>query len=478
MKNSRVFYYFEKICGIPHISHNTKELSDFLIQFAKDMKLEYYSDGAGNVLISKQASEGYEEHEGVILQGHIDMVGAKASGSEHDFLTDPIEIIFDKPKKGYISAAGTTLGADNGIAVAYMLAILEDDSLKHPPIEALFTVDEEVGLLGAKAFDASRLKGKYLINLDSEEEGYFLTACAGGVRVDLCLDNEETDFEGLKISLCIDGLNGGHSGSDIHLGRASANILMGRLLAKLDETVDYYISNLHGGDVDNAICPKCTAEIVIDPSDYDNVVLACEKENKEYLLEYRNIDSNIYISVARMSEGTFGVANDFTREKILCMLRLLPYGVTAREADNPELVITSLNPGVLRYSAGHFRLGYAVRSSISGAKKDIVDKIEFLTEYLGGYCEESGDYPAWEYKQESKLREVIESVYSDMFNTRPKFTSIHAGLECGLFFEGNPNLDIISYGPDMYDVHTCNENLCLDSAKRVYDFTIKLLENL
>ena len=167
MKNSRVFYYFEKICGIPHISHNTKELSDFLIQFAKDMKLEYYSDGAGNVLISKQASEGYEEHEGVILQGHIDMVGAKASGSEHDFLTDPIEIVFDKPKKGYISAAGTTLGADNGIAVAYMLAILENDSLKHPPIEALFTVDEEVGLLGAKAFDASRLKGKYLINLDS-----------------------------------------------------------------------------------------------------------------------------------------------------------------------------------------------------------------------------------------------------------------------------------------------------------------------
>ena len=529
----RVFYYFEKICSIPHTSYNTKQLSDFLVEFANEHNLEYTKDENGNVLIVKPASAGYEAHPGVILQGHIDMVGAAASGISHDFQTEPIEIITDSPKPGFISANQTTLGADNGIAVAFLLAILEDNSLKHPRMEALFTVDEEVGLLGAKAFDVSLLTGKYFINLDSEEEGFFLTACAGGIRVDLCLDKPQVLYEGLNVELTIDGLKGGHSGSDIHLGRASANVLMGRLLKKIDETEDFYIQFLKGGVVDNAICPKCTAGLVISEKDFSKINEICISEMNNYNSEYSFSEEHIHIMLEKKEQGEYSVADDITKEKILCMLRTLPQGVISYDPLHPDndppksnalrrdveesppqsnalwrdveesppqsvalrrdvavsppqsnalrrdvKVITSLNLGVLRYTEGHLKLGYSIRSSITSAKYELAERIEYLAEFMGGYYEESGDYPAWEYKPHSDLREKIDAVFSDMYNRKPVFTTIHAGLECGIFYSKNNDFDIISYGPNMFDVHTDKECLEIQSVERVYNFTIKLLANL
>ncbi len=256
-----VFYYFEEICNIPHVSYHTQQLGDYCVEFAKNHNLRCVKDDAGNVIIYKPATQGCEDRPAVIIQGHLDMVGAKEDGLEHDFITEPIKLDKAALSEGFVTAVGTTLGGDDGIAVAYALAILADNSLKHPALEVVFTVDEEVGLLGANALDLSLLSGKYLLNLDSEDEGSFLTGCAGGLRIDLKLPVNLTEYEGSELEITICNLLGGHSGAEIGTGRPSANVLMGRLLKSLDDCSDFYLISLEGGIVDNAIAPKCTARV-------------------------------------------------------------------------------------------------------------------------------------------------------------------------------------------------------------------------
>ena len=475
LQPDRVFYYFEEICNIPHVSYHTEELSKYCEDFARKHNLECHRDKLGNVIINKPATEGYENVPAVILQGHIDMVGAKSPESNHDFLKDPIELVMDGD---WIKAKDTTLGADDGVAVAYALAILENKDLKHPRLQVVLTVDEEVGLGGAEGIDESLLDAGYMINLDSDDEGVFLTGSAGGLRADVSLPVNITEFEGTELKIVINNLIGGHSGVEIGTGRPSANVLMGRLLKAYDDVADYYIKDMAGGEVDNAICRECIAYIVTDKDDISAIEAVSEKLMSDLRTEYRGIDDNITISVQKVSEGAYSVADDFGKEKILCLLRNLPYGVITRNADNVNFVETSLNPGVLRFKDGTFKLGYSVRSSVTSAKRELADRIQFLTEYLGGSYEESGDYAAWTYVPESKLRDTIAKVYEEMYGNKPEFTTIHAGLECGIFSEKLPGIDIVSYGPESKDIHTYMERLSISSTKKAYEFTLKLLENI
>lgn len=473
----KVMYYFENICNIPHVSHHTEAISSYCETFAKEHGLRYYRDETGNVVIYKNASAGYEDHDAVILQGHIDMVGARTGESSHDFLTDGIDIDEEALKDGFITARQTTLGADNGIAAAYMFAILEDDSLKHPPLEAVFTVDEEVGLLGAAALDTSVLHGKYMINMDSEEEGEFITGCAGGLRSDLVLRTERTKAGHNIYRITVKGLKGGHSGSDIGTGRPSANVLMGRVLERIGKISDIRIISLCGGTVDNAICNHAEAVISCN-TDIGSVENLCETVMGELKTEYAGIDDGITVIAQSVDDNDMTAATPEDTARMILALRLLPYGVIARNAKDAGMIETSLNPGVMLYEDGVFRLGYSIRSSYASAKRELADRLKVLAAYIGGSCEESGDYPSWPHKNDSRLCDTAAGLYRDMYGKDAVFTIIHAGLECGIFADKMPYLDIISYGPDMYDVHTYDERLSIESAERVYNFTLKLLERL
>ena len=470
-----VFNFFEDICNIPHVSYHTDLISDYCEKFAKTRELRYVRDNTGNVIIYKDATEGYEGAPTVIIQGHLDMVGAKAENSTHDFLNDPLKIYIDN---GYITADGTTLGADNGIAIAMALAILDNNNLKHPALEMVFTVNEETGLEGAKALDGSLLKGKYLLNLDSDGEDIFLTGSAGGLTSELLLVVNRTEYEGTKILISIGNLTGGHSGAEIGTGRPSANVLMGRLLKELNKTVDFGLESLNGGEVENAICQKCNAVIIIDYVEIESVKAICNGVMSEFRKEYAGIDDNITITCEENGSGKYSVCDDLGLKKIICMLYNLPYGVIARNAQDVNLVETSLNPGVVSFDDRIFSMLYSVRSSIESAKRDIADRLKYMSEMLGGNYEESGDYPAWTHRQKSVLRDIISDTYEEMYNIRPKYTTIHAGLECGILSEKLPDVDIVSYGPHMQDIHTYDERLSIESVEKIYKFTLKLLEKI
>ncbi len=473
-----VFRYFEDICNIPHVSGNTAGMSDYCEQFAISHKLDYSRDVTGNVIIRKPATPGYENHPGVIIQGHLDMVGAKEDASAHDFSSEPLKLCEDELANGYITAKGTTLGGDDGIAVAYALAILEDSTLKHPAIEAVFTIDEETGMDGAIALDYSSLKGKYLLNIDSEDEGTFLTGSAGGMRSDISLPVERVTTEGMRTVITIAGLKGGHSGTEIGTGRPSANLIAGRLLRELDRNIDYYLESLWGGVVDNAITPKALVTIIIDDADCNHVEKACAKLQEELRRQYEGIDDEVTVKPEFQLKGYYEAVDDMSRDRITALLRIAPYGVMARNPYNDRLIETSLNPGVLRLDSEGFKLCYSIRSSRVESKKELADRLVTLAEYLGGTTMEHGDYAAWPYKPESRLRDIITDTYMDMYNKKPEFETIHAGLECGLFSQKLPELDIVSYGPDMEAIHTYNEKLYIESTRRVYEFTVKLLERL
>ena len=475
LQPERVFYYFEEICRIPHTSYHTEQISDYCEKFAKEHGFKYLRDEFGNVIIYKDATTGYENAPTVMIQGHLDMVGAKAEDSDHDFLTDPLNLLIEDE---WITADKTTLGADNGIAVAMALAILEDDSINHPALEIVLTTDEEVGLCGAEGIDPSALKAKYMLNLDSEDEGCFLTGSAGGLGAEIGLLVNMTEYEGYKVELSIHNLKGGHSGAEIGTGRPSANVLMGRLLKVLDDGTDYYLRKMSGGVVDNAICPKCVASIVATEDEIDTIKAICDRVMIELRQEYMGIDDDITITCTIGEKGVYEVCDDIGKDKILCLLINLPYGVMARSGYNVNLVETSLNLGILEFKCGALKMVYSVRSSIQSAKRNLADRLWYLADYVGATYEESGDYPAWTYNPNSELRKIIGDTYKTFSGKDAEFATIHAGLECGIFADKLPGIDIVSYGPDMKDIHTFDEKVSIKSVERIYDFTLNLLENI
>lgn len=473
----KVFYFFEEITKIPHGSGNEGALAQYIMDFAKERGLECRRDAADNVVVKKAATSGYEQAPGVIFQGHIDMVCEKLGNVEHDFTKDPLQLEIDGD---LIRAKGTTLGADNGIAVAYMLAVLDSTTLAHPAVEAVFTTNEETGMDGTKALDTSDLKGKYFINMDSEEEGKFLVSCCGGRRVQVTLpvEKEAVKADEEAYVLRIRGLKGGHSGSDIHLQRASANKLMGRLLDALQAKTSFSLVRVEGGKMDNAICREADAVLTMTveaAKEAEKIVADMEKELQK---EYHRTETDMIITWEKAQETVTEVMTEATKRHAIAILLLIPYGVETMSMDIEGLVESSSNIGVVCTDETGIHFDSAVRSSVASRKEVICRKIAAIAELCGATVESSNDYPGWIYSDDSKLLVLLQDAYRKATGRVPELTAIHAGVECGLFAEKMPWLDMVSLGPDMYDVHTPEERLSISSTVRTWEFMKEALKNM
>ena len=471
LEPANVFRFFEEICGIPHGSGNIDKISDYLVAFAKQRNLEYYQDEIKNVIIIKEATAGYENKEPIMLQGHMDMVAVKKPESTIDMTSEGLRLKVDKD---IIYAEDTSLGGDDGIAVAYELALLDANNLSHPRIECIFTVDEEVGLNGAAAIDLSVCKAKRMLNLDSEEEGIFLTGCAGGMRVDCSLPLRREVKDGALCEIHIGGLTGGHSGAEIHKGRANSNTLMGRFLVHVAKEVAMNIGSMEGGLADNAIPRETNMQVVV--SDVEALNAQVVWFDKILKTEYATKDSGIFAKVVVKEVGSFEAVTKEDSEKTGKLIFLLPGGVQAMSGDVEGLVETSLNMGQLSMKKDRVNLGFSVRSSVESAKYMLVEKLYALTESFGGSCTSTGDYPGWAYKVDSPLRDSMIKIYTEMFGKAPRIEAIHAGLECGFFLGKIPELDCVSIGPEMKDIHTTEETMSISSVKRTWEFILKVLE--
>lgn len=470
-----VFYYFEEICKIPHGSRNTKQISDYLVNFAKEHGFEYVQDELNNVVIYKPATAGYENAPTVILQGHMDMVCEKRPEVEHDFEKDGLNL---SVRDGYVSANGTTLGGDDGIAVAYALALLDSTDIPHPALEVVITVDEEIGLLGAFGLDCSVLKGKRMINMDSEAEGSLWISCAGGLSAVSSIPVQRVEAEGKKVQVKVCGLMGGHSGSEIDKKRANANILMARFLYGLKREADYELISLEGGQKDNAITREAVAELLIDGEQTEAVKAYAAKVQEGLREEYEGSDAGITIQITEGDVESAMVLHPTSREKVLFYLMEVPFGIQKMSGSIEGLVETSTNIGIVKLYEDEFFASSGVRSSVEAARDALSDKIQYLTEFLGGEYTIQGAYPAWEYRKESPLRDKMVSVYEEMYGQKPAVVAIHAGLECGLFYKKIEGLDCVSLGPDMKDIHTSEEVLDIASTERVWNYLVKVLEQL
>ena len=467
-----VFGYFEDICKIPHGSGNMDKISQFCVDFAKEHGLEYIQDDMKNVIIIKEATPGYEEVEPLILQGHLDMVCEKRPDKVKDFLTEGIDVCTDGEN---IWADGTTLGGDNGIAVAYGLALLADKELQHPRLEVVLTVDEETGLYGAEAIDMSMLKGKKLINLDSEEEGIFTVGCAGGLTLacDIPMFTEEADGEVYELK--VTGLLGGHSGAEIHKGRGNSNVILGRVLLAIGQKIGLEIIKMEGGSKDNAIPRNSVAEILVGAEDVKKLEELVKEQEAILKNEFHASDAGVALELAAKGMATVEVLDATSKVSALHALNNIPNGIQAYSMDIEGLVETSLNMGIMTQDSESLKMSFAVRSSIESAKHYLTDRVLLFVDMLGGNCEIKGDYPGWAYNPKSDLRETFIKVYREMYASEPVVEAIHAGLECGLFTKKIDGLDSISIGPNMHNVHTSEETLEVGSVQRTWEFLCRVI---
>lgn len=468
----RVFYYFEQIAAIPHGSRNTKAISDFLVNFAKEHNFVWYQDENNNVVIVKEASAGYEAAEPIIIQGHMDMVCEKEKGVDIDFEKDGLKLYIDGD---FLKAEGTTLGGDDGIAVAYALALLDSQEIAHPKLEVVITVDEEIGMLGADAIDLSMLTGHTMLNIDSDVEGSFLTGCAGGMAVNVTLPIKRVMQSGEKVALTITGLEGGHSGSEIDKEHGNANILMGRLLRALFEETPFGIISLAGGLKDNAIPRECVTELLVPQENVNLVKEIADKLDIELKKEFMTADPSVCIEFEDLGKKEESILDFGSVSRVIFYLRSVPNGVQHMSQVMHGMVETSLNLGIMELKEDALHTVTSIRSSVGTRKADLLDRVTAIVELLGGEAEVEGDYPAWEYKQDSSLRPQIAKVYKQLYGKDPVFETIHAGLECGLLSEKIKNLDCVSFGPDNFDIHTPKERLSISSTGRVWDFIVEFL---
>ncbi len=472
LQPEKVFAYFEKICSIPHGSGNTKPISDYLVSFARERGLRYIQDALNNVIIFAPATAGYEDKPAVILQGHMDMVCEQDENCKLDMAHDGLEVTHDAE---YVFAKGTTLGGDDGIAVAYALAILDDETVAHPALEVVITVDEETGMFGAAGIDLSMLKGRTLINIDSEDEGIFTVSCAGGARGTISLPLSRRAVYGPCVKLVVDGLQGGHSGVEIHQNRANASKIMGHLLARIQKLMPVCITGLSGGSKDNAIPRSCQATLVAMGSHIERINDVCAQLQKEVRQNFQEPDAVIYGDDVDALGGNALSTEDSAR--VIRLLCEVPNGVQAWSADIEGLVQTSLNLGVADL-ADDLRLTFSVRSSVNHEKRALLDRLRAIAEDFGAEYSEVGDYPAWEYRKESILRDTMVAVYKNMFHCEPQVVAIHAGLECGILSDKLPGLDCVSIGPQMHDIHTSRERLSIASTERTWCFLLEVLRSL
>ena len=467
-----VFAYFEKLCSYPHGSGNTKAISDYLVSFAREQDLQYIQDELNNVIMFCPGTCGYEDHAPVVLQGHMDMVCEKDESCPIDMEKEGLDVAHDG---NWVYAKGTTLGGDDGIAVAYALALMADRSIPHPPLEVVITVDEETGMYGAAGIDLSMLQGRTLVNIDSEDEGIFTVSCAGGARGTIKLPVKRRAVYGPCIRLTVEGLQGGHSGVEIHKKRANANKVMGELLSRVQELMPLCMTGFSGGAKDNAIPRSCQVTLVAMGIGLERINQITEALQQEIREQYDEPDAIIRGDDVDALGGNALSTEDTA--KVISLLCAVPNGVQAWSEDIAGLVQTSLNLGVAELNE-ELRLTFAVRSSVNQEKRELLNRLAELAEAYGGSYSETGDYPAWEYKKDSVLRDTMVSVYRDMFHKDAQVVAIHAGLECGLLSEKLPGLDCVSIGPDMQDIHTSREKLSIQSVERTWNFLLEVLKKL
>lgn len=469
-----VFYYFEEITRIPHGSGNVKQISDYLKQFATEHGLECIQDKLYNIIMIKEATPGYEQEEPYILQGHMDMVAVKRPDCDIDMTKDPLRL---RIENGRIYADGTSLGGDDGIAVAYALALLAAKDISHPRLEVVLTVDEETGMQGATEIDLSMLRGKRLINLDQEEEGVIITSCAGGARVDVIipLRQEKTQTDQLQfIQIKIKGLLGGHSGIEINKGRGNANYLLGCILKELLNKFDVRISSMKGGLADNAIPREAESVIAVNISQSD-AVISCAKEYEGRIRQELGDNDPDFAVEWQAVDGQDSYYDTASTAQALNCLCELPNGVIAMSKDLEGLVQTSLNLGVVKLEQDELHLSYAVRSSVDADREQLCQRMQEIAEKAGALAEVKNAYTGWAYRPDSPLRDIVTNIYEKMYGRKPVLEAIHAGVECGILAAKIEGLDCVSIGPDMSDVHTAEESLDIASVQRMWEYLLEVL---
>lgn len=467
-----VFRIFEALCAIPHGSGNTKALSDWCCGFARERGLACTQDEANNVIIVAPAAPGFEDAPTVILQGHLDMVCAKAPDCDKDMACEGLDLFIDGD---WLGARGTTLGGDDGIAVAMILALLDDPTLPRPRIEAVFTADEEIGMLGAAALDASSLRGRTMLNLDSEAEGVFTVSCAGGALAVLRWTVARERLTALPLCLIVDGLCGGHSGTEIDKGRANADILMGRLLRALSGVTGLRLVSLSGGTADNAIPFSCRAEVCIAPDNLDAALQIIEACCTVFRNEFSSAEPDLSVRAAVSEAAVVSALTAEDTQRLVRALTLAPNGIQAMSRAISGLPETSLNLGLLSLTDTDASMSFCVRSSVNSRKEKVLDRLRCIAEVTGAAFSVSGIYPAWEYPEVSPLRERMISAYRALYGAEPQIDAIHAGLECGILADKLPGLDCVSFGPDIPNIHTERERLGVSSVQRTWALLLEVL---
>ena len=469
-----VFDYFEELTRIPRCSGSEQQVSDYLVEFAHQRRLEVIRDEARNVIIKKAGTAGYERSPAVIIQGHMDMVCEKSKGSAHDFSKDPIPLRIDGD---FVRTTGTTLGADNGIAVAYGLALLDASDVPHPPIELLITTAEETGMNGAFALDPSPLAGKTLLNIDAENEGVMFVSCAGGVDL---ISEFDTQWEpaatgGLRIE--VSGLKGGHSGLEIIRQRANAIKLLGRVLDAARKAGQFNIAAISGGTKSNAIAREAEAVITADASVLGEIEAIVERMATDLSAEFATADPDIRV-VAMPADKVETQLDLASTERIVDFLVIAPNGVQSMSQDLENLVESSVNLGVLEQTDQVIKMTISARSSVNSIREDLACRLEALARSVNTTAARSAEYPAWQYEADSPIRDLCASVYKEVSGRDAKIEAIHAGLECGLLKQKLPDTDMISFGPNLYAVHTPDEHLSISSVASTWDFLTAVLARL
>lgn len=529
LKPQKVFQYFEEICSIPHGSGNVDAISGYLVDFAKKHGLWWSQDELKNVIIIKEASKGKEDRPAVMIQGHMDMVAVKEPYSNIDMAKDPLKLGIDGD---YIYAKDTSLGGDDGIALAYGLSLLSDESISHPRIELVVTTEEEVGMEGAIAIDLSPCEGMQMLNIDSEEEGQFVAACAGGIRIngripvkkvpgetlsDEDRGNDESNESdrsnrsdgsnqsgksngkscaGKKIMLT--GFAGGHSGTEIGKNGGNANIALGWFLNELSKEVDITITEMKGGLKDNAIPVEAYAVVIKSAAVGDkadlkehgkeeeklwekNLISCANRLQEEMRTRFSSTDPECRVAITDIDmEKDFCISclNAEDSKKLIDFLSGAPNGVQSMCKEPEGLVQTSLNLGIIKLKGDGLQASFSLRSSVAKEKEELKERVCSYIEKFGGTVTASGDYPAWEYKRKSPLREKMTAVYEKQYGEKPVVLSLHAGLECGILAAKKPGLDCVSFGPDILDIHTTKERMSISSVRRVWEFLVEVIETL
>ena len=476
MKPTGVFHYFEEICQVPRPSKHEEKIVAYLKEFGKKHQLETLSDEVGNVLIKKAATPGMENRKTVVLQSHVDMVCEKNNDVQHDFMTDPIQTVIDGE---WLKAQGTTLGADNGIGVATELAILADDTIEHGPLECLFTIDEETGLTGAFALKEGFMNGDILLNLDSEDEGELFIGCAGGIDTVAQFVYQEVDVPAgyFCCKVQVKGLKGGHSGGDIHLGRGNANKILNRFLSQTLKKYDMYLCEIDGGNLRNAIAREAHAVIALPEADKHAVRADLNIFAAEVQAEYNVTDPDLQLLMESEAPRAKAIDKDTTK-RLLQAIYAVPHGVYAMSQDIPGLVETSTNMASVKMKPGNIiRIETSQRSSTASSKRDMNTMVRTVFEMAGAEVSSGEGYPGWKPNPHSEILEIATASYKRLFGVDAKVKAIHAGLECGLFLDKYPTLDMISFGPTLQGVHSPDERMLIPTVQKFWDHLLDILKN-